>query len=63
MKTVHGERFSHEIRHEVPDRGILQVDRGSAPLPIPYREIILTSRIMDRIFEQIYPPKRYSRWQ
>ena len=26
-----------------------------APLPIPYREIILTSRIMDGIFEQIYP--------
>lgn len=24
-----------------------------APLPIPYREIILTARIMDRIFEQI----------
>lgn len=25
------------------------------PLPIPYREIILTSRIMDSIFRQIYP--------
>ena len=24
-----------------------------APLPIPYREIILTSRIMDSIFEQL----------
>jgi hypothetical protein len=23
------------------------------PLPIPYREILLTSRIMDEIFEQI----------
>jgi predicted dehydrogenase len=26
-----------------------------APLPISYREILLTSRIMDDIFEQIYP--------
>lgn len=26
-----------------------------APLPIPYKEIILTSRIMDGIFAQIYP--------
>jgi hypothetical protein len=24
-----------------------------APLPIPYREILLTSRIMDATFEQI----------
>jgi predicted dehydrogenase len=29
--------------------------RSSAPLPIPYREIILTARIMDEIFAQIYP--------
>jgi predicted dehydrogenase len=27
----------------------------SAPPPIPYREIILTARIMDEIFAQIYP--------
>jgi len=27
--------------------------RDGAPLPIPYREILLTSRIMDAIFEQI----------
>lgn len=26
-----------------------------APLPIPYREILLTTRIMDRIFEQVNP--------
>lgn len=26
-----------------------------APLPIPYREILLTARIMDRIFEQVNP--------
>ena len=25
------------------------------PLPIPYREIILTAQLMDEIFEQIYP--------
>lgn len=27
--------------------------RDSAPLPIPYREILLTSRIMDAIFDQV----------
>src|SRR5881227_2053625 len=29
--------------------------RTGSPLPIPYREIILTARIMDEIFVQIYP--------
>jgi predicted dehydrogenase len=29
--------------------------REDAPLPISYREIILTATIMDRIFEQVYP--------
>jgi len=29
--------------------------RDTRPPPIPYREIILTARIMDQIFEQIYP--------
>src|SRR4029453_7607004 len=29
--------------------------RLGAPLPIPHREIILTARIMDEIFAQIYP--------
>src|SRR5439155_21688620 len=29
--------------------------RKGDPLPIPYREIILTARIMDEIFAQIYP--------
>jgi len=28
--------------------------RGGSPPPIPYREIILTARIMDEIFVQIY---------
>jgi hypothetical protein len=27
------------------------------PLPIPYREILLTARIMDEIFAQIYPER------
>ena len=27
--------------------------RDDAPVPIPYREILLTARIMDAIFEQI----------
>ena len=29
--------------------------RMGGPPPIPYREIILTARIMDEIFAQIYP--------
>jgi predicted dehydrogenase len=29
--------------------------RNNSPPPIPYREIILTARIMDEIFAQIYP--------
>jgi predicted dehydrogenase len=32
--------------------------RPDAPPPIPYREIILTARIMDEIFAQIYSDKR-----
>ena len=27
--------------------------RDDAPLPIPYREILLTARIMDAIFDQV----------
>jgi predicted dehydrogenase len=35
--------------------------RLGIPLPIPYREIILTARIMDEIFAQIYPSQRRAR--
>jgi len=28
---------------------------NSTPPPIPYREILLTARIMDEVFAQIYP--------
>jgi predicted dehydrogenase len=38
------ERFYNSIRKE-------------SPPPIPYREIILTARIMDEIFAQIYPER------
>jgi predicted dehydrogenase len=38
---------------ELIDR-LYQSVRGQAPIPIPYREIILTARIMDEIFAQIY---------
>jgi predicted dehydrogenase len=31
-----------------------------APVPIPYREIVLTSRIMDEIFSQLIPLQRIS---
>jgi predicted dehydrogenase len=32
--------------------------RLDSPLPIPYREILLTARIMDEIFAQIYPTRQ-----
>jgi predicted dehydrogenase len=41
---------------ELIERFYNSVRRGD-PLPIPYREILLTARIMDEIFAQIYPPK------
>ena len=31
--------------------------RSDASLPIPYREILLTARIMDEVFAQIYPDR------
>jgi predicted dehydrogenase len=31
--------------------------RSGSPPPLPYREIILTARIMDKIFAQIYPKR------
>ena len=31
--------------------------RLGVPVPIPYREITLTGRIMDEIFAQIYPSR------
>lgn len=36
--------------------------RGEAPLPISYREILLTARIMDRIFEQIGAQDHDAAW-
>jgi predicted dehydrogenase len=41
---------------ELIERFYNSIRRGN-PLPIPYREILLTARIMDEIFVQIYPPK------
>jgi predicted dehydrogenase len=35
--------------------------RKNSPPPIPYREIILTARIMDEIFAQIYPRRGQQR--
>ena len=39
---------------ELIERFYNSIQKGN-PLPIPYREIILTARIMDEIFAQIYP--------
>jgi predicted dehydrogenase len=34
--------------------------RSGGPVPIPYREILLTAQIMDEIFAQIYPTRQPS---
>jgi len=39
---------------ELIERFYNSVRKGD-PLPIPYREILLTARIMDKIFAQVYP--------
>src|SRR5437667_4302091 len=41
---------------ELIERFYYSVRTGNPP-PIPYREIILTARIMDEIFAQIYPER------
>jgi predicted dehydrogenase len=41
---------------ELIERFYQSIRTQSSP-PIPYREILLTARIMDEIFTQIYPPK------
>jgi predicted dehydrogenase len=41
---------------ELIERFYQSIQSQSAP-PIPYREIILTARIMDKIFAQVYPKK------
>jgi predicted dehydrogenase len=43
------ESFYHSIREDVP-------------VPIPYREILLTARIMDAIFEQISNSRSHGHW-
>jgi predicted dehydrogenase len=42
---------------ELIERFYNSIRLGSAP-PIPYREIVLTARIMDEIFAQIYPGRK-----
>ena len=44
---------------ELIERFYNSIQKGN-PLPIPYREIILTARIMDDIFAQIYPNRSHS---
>ena len=39
---------------ELIERFYNSIQKGD-PLPIPYREITLTARIMDEIFAQVYP--------
>ncbi len=48
---------------ELIERFYNSIRKGDA-VPIPYREIVLTARIMDEIFKQIYPgPKMEDRQQ
>jgi predicted dehydrogenase len=54
-------------RHLYQDAGIKElVDRfyrsvaGAGPLPIPYRDILLTAKILDDVFSQIKPPPTYA---
>jgi hypothetical protein len=39
---------------ELIERFYDSIRSGGSP-PIPYREIVLTARIMDQVFAQIYP--------
>ena len=45
---------------ELIDQFYRSIQNQSVP-PIPYREILLTARIMDEIFAQIYPAKKNER--
>ena len=42
---------------ELIERFYASIRNNSEP-PIPYREIVLTARIMDEIFAQVYPPSK-----
>jgi predicted dehydrogenase len=42
---------------ELIERFYSSIRSGSEPPPIPYREILLTARIMEKIFAQIYPSR------
>jgi predicted dehydrogenase len=42
---------------ELIERFYESIRLGSAP-PLPYREIVLTARIMDEIFAQVYPTRK-----
>jgi predicted dehydrogenase len=47
----HDFHMSSGMRHLI--ESFYQSVRGDAPLPIPYKEIILTARLMDAIFQQM----------
>ena len=52
-KFIKGDFYSESGRQYLID-SFYQAILTDTPPPIPYREILLTSRIMDAIFEQIY---------
>jgi predicted dehydrogenase len=50
---VRGELYQDFGMKELIER-FYQSIRGNGPPPIPYREILLTARIMDEVFRQVY---------
>ena len=53
MKFIRNDFYYESGRRYLID-AFYQSISGKSPLPIPYREILLTTRIMDSIFEQVY---------
>lgn len=56
LNFLRGELHQDSGMKELVER-FYQSIRESAPPPIPYREILLTARLMDAIFAQIYPQR------
>ena len=50
---VRGRLYQDSGMKELIDRFYLSIN-GRSPLPLPYREILLTARIMDEVFAQVY---------
>lgn len=56
LNFLNGRLHQDSGMKELIQRFYLSINNQSAP-PIPYREILLTARIMEEIFAQVYPVK------